>query len=81
MYPASIRWVAPWYSIAHWVNQWHSSGIPVYTGPASVNWLRVRDYFLHITLIPSFYIDVVLTLSISIISASAMDVLPDNAVL
>ena len=25
------------------VNQWHSSGIPVYTGAASVHWLRVRD--------------------------------------
>ena len=31
-----------WYSSVHWVNQWHSSGIPVYTGPASVHWLRVR---------------------------------------
>ena len=26
-----------------WVNQWHSSGIPVYTGWSSVHWLRVRD--------------------------------------
>ena len=32
-----------WYPSVHWVNQWHSSGIPVYTGPASVHWLRVRD--------------------------------------
>ena len=32
-----------WCSSVHWVIQWHSSGIPVYTGPASVHWLRVRD--------------------------------------
>ena len=43
VYPASIRWVAQWYPSVHWVNHWHSSGIPVYTGPASVHWLRVRD--------------------------------------
>ena len=42
MYPASIGWVAKWYPSVHWVNQRHSSGIPVYTGPASVHWLRVR---------------------------------------
>ena len=33
-----------WCSSVHWVNQWHSSGIAVYTGPASVHWLRVRVY-------------------------------------
>ena len=27
--------------------QWHSSGIPVYTGPASVHWLRVRVAILN----------------------------------
>ena len=43
MYPASIRWVAQWYPSVHWVNQWYYSGIPVYTGPASVHWLRVRE--------------------------------------
>ena len=42
VYPASIRWVAQWYPSVHWVHQWHSSGILVYTGPASVHWLRVR---------------------------------------
>ena len=42
VYPASIRWVAQWYPSVHWVIQWHSSGISVYTGPASVHWLRVR---------------------------------------
>ena len=42
-YPASIHWVAQWYPSVHWFNQWHSSAIPVYTGPASVHWLRVRD--------------------------------------
>ena len=42
VYPASIRWVAQWYPSVHWVNQWHSIGIPVYTGPASVHWVRVR---------------------------------------
>ena len=43
VHPASIRWVAQWYPSVHWVIQWHSSGIPVYTGPASVHWPRVRD--------------------------------------
>ena len=43
MYHASIRWVAQWCPSVHWVKQWHSSGIPVYTGPASVHWRRVRD--------------------------------------
>ena len=42
MYPASICLVAQWYLSVQWVNQWHSSGTPVYTGPASVHWLRVR---------------------------------------
>ena len=42
VYPASIRWVVQRYSSLHWVNQWHSSGITVYTGPANVHWLRVR---------------------------------------
>ena len=41
VYTASIRWVAQWYPSVHSINQWHSSGIPVYTGPASVHWLRV----------------------------------------
>ena len=40
MYPAIIRWVA----------QWHSSGPPVYTGPASVHWLRVRAVAFQCTL-------------------------------
>ena len=31
-----------WCYSVHWVNQWHCSGIPVYTGPTSVHWLRVR---------------------------------------
>ena len=44
VYPASIRWVAQWYPSVHWVNRWHSSGIPVYTEPASVHWLRVRVF-------------------------------------
>ena len=44
VYPASICWVAHWYPSVHWVNQWHSIGIPVYTGQASVHWLRVRGY-------------------------------------
>ena len=43
VYPASIRWVAQRYPSVHWVNQWHSSGISVYTGPASVHWLRIRE--------------------------------------
>ena len=43
VYPASNGCVAQWYPSVHWVNQWHSSGIPVYTGPASVHWLKVRD--------------------------------------
>ena len=43
VYPANVRWVAQWYHSVHWVNQWYSSGIAVYTGPASVHWLRVRD--------------------------------------
>ena len=42
VYPASIWLVAQWYPSVHWVNQWHSNSIPVYTGPASVHWLRVR---------------------------------------
>ena len=42
VYPASIRWVAQLYPSVHWVNQWHPSGIPVYTGPACIHWLRVR---------------------------------------
>ena len=46
VYPASIRLVAQWYPSVHWVNQWHCSGIPVYTGPASVHWLRVRVVLL-----------------------------------
>ena len=46
VYPASNRWVAQWYPSVHWGNQWHSSGIPVYTGPASVHWLRVRVAFI-----------------------------------
>ena len=45
VYPASIRWVAQRYPSVHWVNQWHSSGIPVYTGPPSVHWLRIRAWF------------------------------------
>ena len=45
VYPASIRWVAQWYPSVHWVNQWYSNGIPVYTGPASVHWLRIREVF------------------------------------
>ena len=55
-YPASIRWVAQWYPSVHWVNQLHSSGIPLYTGPASVHWLRVRVWiklFVTRTQIPS----------------------------
>ena len=40
--PSNIRWVIQWYSTEHWVNHWHSSGIPVYSGPASVHWLRLR---------------------------------------
>ena len=32
-----------WCSSIHWVNQWHSSGIRVYTGPASVHWLSILD--------------------------------------
>ena len=47
MYPASIRWVAQWYSSVHWINQWHSRDIPVHTGPASVHWLRVREQLLN----------------------------------
>ena len=43
VYPASIRWVAQRYPSVYWVNQWYSSGFPVYTGPASVHWLRVRE--------------------------------------
>ena len=43
VHPASIRRVAQWYPRVHWVNQWHSSGIPMYTGPASVHWLRVQE--------------------------------------
>ena len=35
--------VSQWYPSVHWVNQWHSSGIPVYTRPASVHWLMVWD--------------------------------------
>ena len=46
VYPASIHLTAQWYPSVHWVNQWHSSGIPLYTGPASVHWLRVRDDIL-----------------------------------
>ena len=51
VYPTRIRSVAQWYPSVHWVNQWHFSGIPVYTGPASVHWLRVREVMymcLHI---------------------------------
>ena len=33
---------AQWYCSKHWVNQWHSRLIPVYTGQAIVHWLRVR---------------------------------------
>ena len=43
VFPASIRWVALWDPSVHWVNQWHSSGIPVYTGPASVHRIGVRE--------------------------------------
>ena len=38
----NIRWDAQWYPSVHWVNQWHSSRISVYTGPVSVHWLGVR---------------------------------------
>ena len=41
VYPANTRWVTQLYPSVHWVNQWHSRGIPMYTGPASVHWLRV----------------------------------------
>ena len=40
--PCCIRWVAQLHPSVPWVNQWHSSGIPVYTGPARVHWLRVK---------------------------------------
>ena len=46
VYPGSIRWVAQRYPSVHWVNQWHSSSIPVYTGPASVHWLRVSEVLI-----------------------------------
>ena len=45
VYPASIRSAAQPYPSVHWVNQWHSNGIPVYTGPTSVHWLRVRKVY------------------------------------
>ena len=35
MYLASICRATQWYPSVHWVNQWYSSRIPVYTGPAS----------------------------------------------
>ena len=38
----NIRLDAQWYPSVHWVNQWHSSRISVYTGPGSVHWLGVR---------------------------------------
>ena len=41
--PYNIRWVAQWCSSIHYANRWHCSGIPVYTGPVSVHWLRARD--------------------------------------
>ena len=40
--PCNIRRVTQWYPSVHGVNQWYSSGIPVYTRPASVHWLGVR---------------------------------------
>ena len=43
VYIASIRMVAQRYPSVHRVNQWHSSAIPVYIGPASVHWLRVLE--------------------------------------
>ena len=45
--PRCIRWVAQWYHSVHWVSQWHSSEIPIYTGPASVHWLRVRVFVIR----------------------------------
>ena len=59
VYPASIRWVAQWYPSVHWVNQWHFCGIPVYTGPASVHWLRVRDeirFLCHMQFLSCVYV-------------------------
>ena len=47
VYPASILWVAQWYPSVHWINQRYSSGIPVYTWPASVHWLWVRGLFAN----------------------------------
>ena len=49
VYHGSIRLVVQWYPSVHWVNQWHSSGIPMYTGPASVRWLRVREPRKYLT--------------------------------
>ena len=46
--PANIRLVAQWFPGVRWVNQWNSSGIPVYTGPASVHWLRVRELLTYL---------------------------------
>ena len=42
VYPVNNSWFAQLYPSVHWVNQWHSNVIPVYTGPASVHWLRAR---------------------------------------
>ena len=39
----NIRSVAQWYPS---VNQWYSNGITVYTGPASVHWLRIKVIIL-----------------------------------
>ena len=46
VYLASIRWVVRGYPSVHWLKQWYSSGIPMYTGPASVHWLMVREVIL-----------------------------------
>ena len=40
--PCNIRWVAQWCPSAHWVDQWHFSGIAVYIGAASIHWHRVK---------------------------------------
>ena len=42
VYPASFRRVAQWYPSVHWVSQWHSRSVLLYSAPASVHGLRVR---------------------------------------
>ena len=42
MYLQVVTYVTQWYPSVHCVNQLHSSGIPVYIGPASGQWLSVR---------------------------------------